>query len=133
MDDRRDRRGRLISRGLLALALALGALGLALIGQAPNSNGAGTAGVELAPARAKLKFSRHAEQRLRQRAVTREAVERLVGSGQSFSYRHAGVVKQGYYDARTGLFVATQGGVVLTVIARAEPGYVERLKRGKRP
>lgn len=129
MADRRDRKARLAARVLISLGLALGAMGLAIIGQPPRPVRAGAA-VEAAP-KAKLRFSRHAERRLSQRGVTRGDVENLVAQGQPFEYRHAGKLKTGYYDARTGLFVATEGGVVLTVIAGATPDYIARLKKGR--
>lgn len=133
MADRRNR--KLIYRTLLAAGAALGITGLSLIPAKSRSQNAAVEGArgQRESQTAKLKFSRHAEQRLRERRISREAVERLVAAGEPFRYRHEGKLKHGYYDRRTGLFVATEGGVVLTVIANATPRYVDKLKRGRGP
>lgn len=115
----------MIARWLLALGVALGALGLSMVGERPT---VGQPAVQ-APARAKLRFSKHAEQRLRERRVSREAVERLVASTAPFPYLHEGRMEQGYYDESSRLFVATADGVVITVITGATPRYVEKMRR----
>ena len=78
-----------------------------------------------------LRFSSHALQRMTQRGVSRERVERLVAATEPFRYFHQGQWKLGYFDPPSGLFVATAGGVVITVFTDATPKYVERLKRAK--
>ena len=78
-----------------------------------------------------LRFSSHALQRMAERGVSRERVERLVGATRPFRYFHQGQWKLGYFDPASGLFVATAGGVVITVFTDATPKYVERLKRAK--
>lgn len=117
----------MIARWLLALGVALGAIGLSMVGERPTA-GQPAPAVE-APARAKLRFTKHAERRLRERRVSRESVERLVASTKPFPYLHDGRMEQGYYDEPSKLFVATADGAVITVITGATPRYVDKLRR----
>ncbi len=82
------------------------------------------------PARA-LRFTKHAEQRMKERGVDHDTVRGIIGSVEPFKYWHQGKWKTGYYDVQKRLFIATDGDVVITVIADAEPRYVDGLKKKK--
>ena len=90
-----------------------------------------TALVETTNARQEIRFSSHALERMAERGVTREQVLKVVQTAAPFRYFHQGQWKTGYFDAASGLFVASAGGVVITVFTDATPRYVERLKRGE--
>ena len=66
-----------------------------------------------------------------ERGVSREQVLRVVRSAQPFRYYHQRQWKTGYFDAVSGLFVASSNGVIITVFTDATPRYIERLKRAK--
>jgi hypothetical protein len=78
-----------------------------------------------------LRFTKHAEQRMKERGVDHDTVRGIIGSVKPFKYWHQGKWKTGYYDVQKRVFIATDGNVVITVIADAEPRYVEGLKRKK--
>jgi hypothetical protein len=81
--------------------------------------------------RQELRFTEHARQRMEQRGVTLEQARAAAAFGESFRYFHDGKWKTGYFDEKQRLFLATDGGVVITVITKADRRYVERLKRKK--
>lgn len=63
---------------------------------------------------------------MKQRKVAEATVREIVRTVEPFEYRHEGKVKLGYY--REPVFVATAGGVVITVIKGVKPDYVKRLR-----
>lgn len=78
-----------------------------------------------------LRFTNHARARMSERGVSEAQVREIIAAGESFAYFHAGKWKTGYYESRKRLFIATDGPVVITVIADAGRPYVEGLKRNK--
>lgn len=81
--------------------------------------------------KAQLRFTAHAKQRMEQRAVSVADAQAAVDFGETFRYFHDRKWKTGYYDEKAKLFLATEGGVVITVITNASRSYIDRLKRKK--
>jgi RHS repeat-associated protein len=75
-----------------------------------------------------LELSEHAAARIAQRGVSLEKVESVVQTAKAFTYKHEGVLKTGYYDAASKIFVAAKDGRVRTVITNVKPKYIENLK-----
>lgn len=111
---------RLLAAGLLSLLL--GAAPAAVTAAAP------AAAVEKT---SELRLTKHARQRMAERGVSEAQVRAAVEKGESFPYYHDGRWKKGYFDESAGLFVAANGGDVITVFKGADRGYVNRLKRKK--
>lgn len=78
-----------------------------------------------------LRFAKHALSRMDERGVSELDVRRTIEKGETFRYYHQSAWKTGYYDPDKKLFIATDGGVVITVITNASRRYVEGLKRKK--
>ncbi|MBO2446381.1 type IV secretion protein Rhs [Actinomadura barringtoniae] len=75
-------------------------------------------------------FTRHATQRLKNRGVSAEDAQSVLGRD-PFSYRHDGQWKLGYYDPGTKVFVAkTIDGNVNTVMVDVTQAYIDRLAGG---
>lgn len=96
-----------------------------------SSDAPATSSVVRRAAPQRLQFSSHALRRMAERGVSRERVLQLVETATPFRYFHQGQWKTGYFDATSGLFVATAGGVVITVFTDATERYVQKLKRAK--
>ncbi|MBI3551141.1 MAG: DUF4258 domain-containing protein [Elusimicrobia bacterium] len=94
--------------------------------------GASTAERPAAQAKTHLRFTKHALARMQGRGVTEEQVRKIVATEAPFQYFHQGRWKTGYYEPKTSVFVATNEGVIITVITGATPKYIGDLKR-KRP
>lgn len=77
-----------------------------------------------------LTFSVHAIQRLAERGISSQVVQKVLGS-RPFQYFHEGVWKTGYYDAGSQVFLGRVGNVVTTVINNVKPQYIENLKKVK--
>ncbi len=77
------------------------------------------------------KFDDHAIMRMVQRNVDVGTVNRVMNLSKPFSYFHDGVMKNGYYDEASRVFVGQiqSSGLVKTVITNVTPNYVENLKR----
>ncbi len=75
-----------------------------------------------------LQLSQYALQRMSERGVSIEQVQKIVNTAQSFRYFHDGAWKTGYYDPVSKIFVAEVEGVITTVIAKVNPQYIENLK-----
>ena len=69
--------------------------------------------------------SKHAIQRMRERGISAEDIEKAINSGESFTYDGD---KTGYYDAATNTFVGV-GEKITTVINPSKPeNYIRHLK-----
>ncbi|MDE2039089.1 MAG: hypothetical protein KGO96_00580 [Elusimicrobia bacterium] len=68
---------------------------------------------------------------MRQRGVSKEQVASVVAGGEAFRYYHHGHWETGYYDADSGLFVAADRNIVITVITDVGRGYIDRLKAAR--
>jgi hypothetical protein len=108
------------------------ALALLLPGWAPSA--AQQAVAERAAAvekKVELRFTEHSRQRMAQRGVSAAQAQAAADFGEAFRYYHDKKWKTGYFDEKQKLLLATDGGVVITVITDADRGYVNRLKRAK--
>lgn len=76
-----------------------------------------------------LKLSRHAAQRTAERRVACASLKKTLAACEPFLYSHERRLKTGCYDKGEKVFVALEGGTILTVIADPGTDYVERLKR----
>lgn len=105
-------------------ALALGVLLFA---------SAARAGEACGPLKAKdgkpIALSRHAAHRLQERKVGCATLKRTLEVCEAFRYHHQDRIKTGCFDKKEKVFVALEGGTILTVIADPGTDYVERLKR----
>jgi len=80
---------------------------------------------------AKLEFSNHAVQRLIERGVSVEQASQVIGKSQPFKYFHDNLVKIGYYDKASGIFIATDGvtNEIITVITDVSEQYITNLQK----
>ena len=115
----------MLSRGLRVALLAV-----LLCGGVPSAQHPGLCR-ERGAAQSEIRISRHALARMAERGVSREQVSRILRVETPFQYYYRHGVETGYYDARSGIFVATADGVVITVIANATPRYIDKLKKAK--
>lgn len=76
-----------------------------------------------------LIITAHAAQRMLQREVTTQNIQSVIRMGQIFAYRHSQLIKIGYYDEATKLFLAVdqRHKQVITVIGNVPKIYIERL------
>jgi len=120
---------------MIALRAALvAALWLAPVLSPARAGASEAAAARPAAAQSKtaLRFSKHALARMNGRGVTQPQVLSVVATQEPFQYYYEGRWKTGYYDPKSRVFVATNEGVVITVIADVTPRYIAGLKR-KRP
>ena len=72
-------------------------------------------------------FSGHALKRLADRKVTEAQVQKALQST-PFPYYHEGILKWGYYDKASKIFVAVVDGDVVTVLRDITQQYIRNLK-----
>ena len=73
-------------------------------------------------------ISDHARQRMLERGVTLEDVEKTLSKVEAFDYFHEGRWKSGYYDQDSQIFVGVVEGLITTVIPGASPLYIANLR-----
>lgn len=76
-----------------------------------------------------LEVTQHAAERMAQRGVSLAEIRDAVQTAQLFAYLDNNRVKIGYYDNRSGLFLAVdqRHHKLITVIRKVNNGYPERL------
>ena len=78
----------------------------------------------------RIRFSRHAQVRIRERGIALTLIEDAIANGESFRYFHEGIWKDGYYESNSGVFVGMIDDLVTTVIKGASEGYIANLRAG---
>ena len=125
--------GGTFGAGAQWVAGALGTKAAAAAATAATTAGAAArspAGQQLITAGTRvLQLSQHALQRMSERGVSLEQVQKVVNTTQPFRYFHEGAWKTGYYDPVSQIFVAEVEGVITTVIAKVKPQYIENLRK----
>ena len=76
-----------------------------------------------------LEITKHAAERMAERGVSLAEIRTAVQRAQLFAYADNGLVKIGYYDHKTNLFLAVdqRHTKLITVIRKVNNGYPERL------
>ena len=77
----------------------------------------------------KFKLTEHAIQRLRERGVPNEEVQKILNNIKPFRYFHVGIWKNGYYDEANKIFISEINGNIKTVISDVKLKYIENLKK----
>jgi uncharacterized protein RhaS with RHS repeats len=75
------------------------------------------------------RLSQHAAAQAVKRGVSLNAISRTIQKGVKVKYFENGARKVGYYGKQSGVFVATRGKKVLTVITKASSKYVTNVAR----
>lgn len=78
-----------------------------------------------------LELSEHAAQRMTQRGIDANQVQNTINNSQPFTYLHEGVIKTGFYDPITKIFVGTYNNQVTTIISDVSQNYINNLINGK--